>query len=114
MGWNVKIVTSSNRSVNSVFSNPVDENGNIIKDPDTYEQYEQFKSWVECIFDNQTNFADRVGYSRKAINEFCHGKKPIPKALLLIWTISKQNEKIKQENAQLRRKNFFANKANKK
>lgn len=106
-------VTLSDTLVNSAFSNPVDENGNQVRDPDTFEEYEKFKAWVECIFDNQTNFADRVGYSRKAINEFCHGKKPIPKALLLIWTISKQNEKIKQENSQLKRKNFFAEKANK-
>jgi hypothetical protein len=87
----------------NIICNPIDINGAVIIPPEQMTEHEKFKAWVESIFDNQTNFANRCGYSRKAINQFCQGKKPIPQSLLLVWQISKQNEKIKQEMAKLKR-----------
>lgn len=83
--------------------NPIDIKGNLIKNRASLEDYELFGEWIESIFDNQTNFAKRCGYSRKAINQFCQGRQPIPQALLLVWKISLQNERIKQDMARLKR-----------
>ena len=110
----MKTVTSGKQSQNSALCNPVDENGNIIRDPATLSEHEKFKSWVECIFGSQKNYSKKCGYSRKAINEFCQGKKTIPESLKLSWLISLKCEDIKQENARLKRRIFLLENANKK
>lgn len=68
-----------------------------------YPENERFKCWVESIFETQDRFAEKVGYSRKAINEFCLGKKPIPKCLLILMELSEENALLKQGIIQKRR-----------
>jgi DNA-binding XRE family transcriptional regulator len=90
-------VTLSNKLQNNEICNCEIINGN-------YDDSIRFKVWIESVFNSQDDFADKVGYSRKAINEFCNGKKDIPRALLLIMELSEENASLKQGIYNRRRK----------
>ncbi|NRA91846.1 MAG: hypothetical protein HRU26_04025 [Psychroserpens sp.] len=96
-------VTSSNFYKKDASCNPVDTEGNPIRDPETFTEYEKFSAWIESVFDNQSNFARQSGYSRKQINLFCNGKRNIPGSLKMVWKLSLKCEELKQEISKMKR-----------
>lgn len=64
---------------------------------------ESLDAYVTSI-GGQKKFGKKVGYSRKAINEFINEKAPIPKSINVIWTMALEMEKLRTENARLKRR----------
>jgi len=69
--------------------------------------------WVDSL-DGRTRVAKLLGVNPSTLYRWEVGELPVPEWLIKFMAMSEQLADLKQENAQLRRKNFFANKANKK
>ena len=69
--------------------------------------------WVDSL-DGRGRVSRKLGIDPSTLYRYEHGQQEVPKWLIEFMKMSEEMAKIKQENAILRRKNFFPEQANKR